>query len=89
MHALEKDAEERAERRRKNKILADELKAKGNEAFHQQLYEQAIDYYTEVKSFFQEKKWILNILLLGFKNKKGLWYIIYKSCTSLCKTRSF
>lgn len=56
MHTLEKDAEERAERRRKNKILADELKAKGNEAFHQQLYEQAIDYYTEVKSFLQEKK---------------------------------
>ncbi len=49
MYALEKDAEERAENRRKNKTLADELKAKGNEAFHQQLYDQAIDYYTQVK----------------------------------------
>ncbi len=48
MNALEKDAKERAENRRKNKILADELKAKGNEAFHQQLYDQAIDYYTQV-----------------------------------------
>jgi len=48
MSALEKDAEERAENRRKNKILADELKAKGNEAFHQQLYDQAIDFYTQV-----------------------------------------
>ncbi|CAF1262047.1 unnamed protein product [Rotaria sordida] len=47
MSALEKDAQERAENRRKNKILADELKTKGNEAFHQQLYDQAIDYYTQ------------------------------------------
>jgi tetratricopeptide (TPR) repeat protein len=47
MSALEKDAAERAENRRKNKIQADELKAKGNDAFHQQLYEQAIDYYTQ------------------------------------------
>ncbi|CAF4988011.1 unnamed protein product [Rotaria sp. Silwood1] len=48
MSALEKDAQERSENRRKNKILADELKTKGNNAFHQQLYNQAIDYYTEV-----------------------------------------
>ncbi|CAM4885913.1 unnamed protein product [Rotaria socialis] len=47
MSALEKDAQKRAENRRKNKILADEFKAKGNDAFHQQLYEQAIDYYTQ------------------------------------------
>ncbi|CAF3800334.1 unnamed protein product [Rotaria sp. Silwood1] len=47
MSALEKDAQERSENRRKNKILADELKTKGNNAFHQQLYNQAIDYYTE------------------------------------------
>ncbi|CAF2695229.1 unnamed protein product [Rotaria sp. Silwood2] len=47
MSALEKDAQERAENRRKNKILADELKTKGNDAFHQQLYDQAIDYYTQ------------------------------------------
>jgi hypothetical protein len=48
MSALEKDAAERAENRRKNKLLADEFKAKGNDAFHQQLYDQAIDYYTQV-----------------------------------------
>ena len=48
MAALEKDAAERAETGRKNKIRADELKAKGNDAFHQQLYDQAIDYYTQV-----------------------------------------
>ncbi|UJR31847.1 hypothetical protein I4U23_019323 [Adineta vaga] len=47
MSALEKDAEERAENRRKNKILADEFKTKGNDAFHQQSYDQAIDYYTQ------------------------------------------
>ena len=48
MYALEKDAAERTENRRKNKLLADELKSKGNDAFHQQLYDQAIDYYTQV-----------------------------------------
>jgi hypothetical protein len=48
MSALEKDAAERGENRRKNKIRADELKSKGNDAFHQQLYDQAIDYYTQV-----------------------------------------
>lgn len=48
MSALEKDAQERGEQRRKNKIRADEWKAKGNDAFHQQLYDQAIDFYTQV-----------------------------------------
>ena len=48
MHALEQDAKERTETRRKNKLLADEFKSKGNDAFHQGLYEQAIDYYTQV-----------------------------------------
>lgn len=56
MHALEKDAEDRAEKRRQNKVLADELKTKGNEAFHQQLYDQAIDYYTQVKSHEKKNK---------------------------------
>ena len=48
MSALEKDAQERGEQRRQNKIRADECKAKGNDAFHQQLYDQAIDFYTQV-----------------------------------------
>ncbi|CAF0877328.1 unnamed protein product [Adineta ricciae] len=47
MSALEQDAQERAENRRKNKNLADDFKAKGNDAFHQQLYDQAIEYYTQ------------------------------------------
>jgi hypothetical protein len=51
MHALEQDAKERTETRRKNKLLADELKSKGNDAFHQGLYEQAIDYYTQVNIY--------------------------------------
>ena len=49
MSAMEKDAAERAENRRKNQLRADELKTKGNDAFHEQLYDQAIDYYTQVK----------------------------------------
>ena len=48
MSALERDAQERSETRRKNKIVADEFKAKGNEAFHQESYDQAIEYYTQV-----------------------------------------
>ena len=48
MSALEKDAQQRGEQRRQNKIRADEWKAKGNDAFHQQLYDQAIDFYTQV-----------------------------------------
>lgn len=48
MAAIEKDANERAESRRQQKLLADEFKHQGNDAFHQQLYEQAIDFYTQV-----------------------------------------
>lgn len=48
MVALEKDAAERAENRRKNKIRADEFKGKGNDAFHQERYDEAIEHYTEV-----------------------------------------
>ena len=50
LSALEKDAAERAERNRKNKILADEWKSKGNDAFHRELYDEAIGFYTEVRS---------------------------------------
>lgn len=56
MAAMEKDAQERAENRRKNKIIADELKTKGNDAFHNGLYDQAIDYYTQVMSYLTKKK---------------------------------
>uniref|UniRef100_A0A8C3YPK8 Tetratricopeptide repeat domain 12 n=1 Tax=Catagonus wagneri TaxID=51154 RepID=A0A8C3YPK8_9CETA len=45
--SVEKDAKERAERRRENKVLADALKEKGNEAFVQGDYETAISCYSE------------------------------------------
>uniref|UniRef100_A0A2I3GVJ4 Tetratricopeptide repeat protein 12 n=1 Tax=Nomascus leucogenys TaxID=61853 RepID=A0A2I3GVJ4_NOMLE len=45
--SVEKDAKERAKRRRENKVLADALKEKGNEAFAEGNYETAILYYSE------------------------------------------
>ncbi|KAM3920953.1 tetratricopeptide repeat protein 12 [Leptodactylus fuscus] len=44
---LEKDASERAEKRRQNKALANALKDKGNEAFAKGDYETAIQHYSE------------------------------------------
>ncbi|XP_051012343.1 tetratricopeptide repeat protein 12 [Acomys russatus] len=45
--SVEKDAKERAKRRRESKVLADALKEKGNEAFAKGDYETAILYYSE------------------------------------------
>ncbi|KAB1254781.1 Tetratricopeptide repeat protein 12, partial [Camelus dromedarius] len=45
--SMEKDAKERAKRRRENKVLADALKEKGNEAFVRGDYETAILCYSE------------------------------------------
>nr|XP_010968499.1 tetratricopeptide repeat protein 12 isoform X1 [Camelus bactrianus]XP_045362753.1 tetratricopeptide repeat protein 12 isoform X1 [Camelus bactrianus] len=45
--SMEKDAKERAKRRRENKVLADALKEKGNEAFIRGDYETAILCYSE------------------------------------------
>ncbi|XP_045412521.1 tetratricopeptide repeat protein 12 isoform X3 [Lemur catta] len=45
--SVEKDAKERAKRRRENKVLADALKEEGNEAFVKGDYETAILRYTE------------------------------------------
>ncbi|KAM9079774.1 tetratricopeptide repeat protein 12 isoform 3-T3 [Megaptera novaeangliae] len=45
--SMEKDAKERAKRRRENKVLADALKEKGNEAFVKGDYETAILCYSE------------------------------------------
>nr|XP_039327224.1 tetratricopeptide repeat protein 12 isoform X2 [Saimiri boliviensis boliviensis] len=45
--SVEKDAKERAKRRRENKVLADALKEKGNEAFAKGDYETAILRYSE------------------------------------------
>lgn len=47
--ALEKDAQDRFERKKKMKILANELKEKGNNEFKDRNYEKAIDYYSQVK----------------------------------------
>uniref|UniRef100_F7I3S8 Tetratricopeptide repeat protein 12 n=1 Tax=Callithrix jacchus TaxID=9483 RepID=F7I3S8_CALJA len=45
--SVEKDAKERAKRRRENKVLADALKEKGNEAFAKGDYETAVLRYSE------------------------------------------
>ncbi|XP_004427538.1 PREDICTED: tetratricopeptide repeat protein 12 isoform X2 [Ceratotherium simum simum] len=45
--SMEKDAKERAKRRRENKVLADALKEKGNEAFVRGDYEMAVLCYSE------------------------------------------
>ncbi|XP_052044359.1 tetratricopeptide repeat protein 12 isoform X2 [Apodemus sylvaticus] len=45
--SMEKDAKERAKRRRENRALADALKEKGNEAFVRGDYETAIFFYSE------------------------------------------
>ncbi|XP_071077590.1 tetratricopeptide repeat protein 12 isoform X4 [Desmodus rotundus] len=45
--SVEKDAKERAKRRRENRVLADALKEKGNEAFVRGNYETAILCYSE------------------------------------------
>ncbi|XP_042333359.1 tetratricopeptide repeat protein 12 [Sceloporus undulatus] len=47
MAALEKDAEERARKRKENEALANALKVKGNDAFSKGDYEVAIERYTE------------------------------------------
>ena len=62
MSALEKDAKKRTEQRRQNKIRADEWKAKGNDAFHQQLYEQAIEFYTQVEFSVFLNRWNLETI---------------------------
>ncbi|XP_021093437.1 tetratricopeptide repeat protein 12 isoform X3 [Heterocephalus glaber] len=45
--SVEKDAKERAKRRRENKVLADALKEQGNKAFAKGDYETAILHYNE------------------------------------------
>uniref|UniRef100_A0A8C9AEN0 Tetratricopeptide repeat domain 12 n=1 Tax=Prolemur simus TaxID=1328070 RepID=A0A8C9AEN0_PROSS len=45
--SVEKDAKERAKRRRENKVLADALKEEGNKAFVKGDYETAVLRYTE------------------------------------------
>lgn len=47
--ALEQDAQERYERKKKMTKLANELKEKGNKEFKEKNYEKAIEYYTQVK----------------------------------------
>ncbi|XP_072467179.1 tetratricopeptide repeat protein 12 isoform X2 [Notamacropus eugenii] len=47
MEVLEKDARERAKRRKENKSLANALKEKGNEAFLKGDYRMAVEHYSE------------------------------------------
>ena len=71
MAAIEKDANERAESRRQHKIVADEFKRKGNDAFHQQLYDEAIDFYTQVGiDTPREQLTALSLYLQGLQMKK-------------------
>lgn len=48
LRAIEIDAKQRAERRKKKQKIADELKEKGNIEFKVGNYEKAADYYKEV-----------------------------------------
>ncbi|XP_008063891.1 tetratricopeptide repeat protein 12 isoform X2 [Carlito syrichta] len=45
--SVEKDAKERAKRRRENRVLADALREKGNQAFMEGDYETAVLHYSE------------------------------------------
>ncbi|XP_068936900.1 tetratricopeptide repeat protein 12 isoform X4 [Petaurus breviceps papuanus] len=47
MEVIEKDARERAKRRKENKSLANALKEKGNEAFLKGDYRMAVEHYSE------------------------------------------
>ena len=49
---LEKDANERHQRKRENTRLATALKEKGNAEFQRGNYQQAVDFYTEVNFWF-------------------------------------
>ncbi|NWV19300.1 TTC12 protein, partial [Origma solitaria] len=54
--ALEKDAKERAQRRKRNEQLADALKEKGNEAFRRGDYPTAIQRYSEGLQKLRDKQ---------------------------------
>lgn len=53
MAALEQDAKERGERRRKNDAEANRLKEKGNEVYQKGNYSEAADYYSQALSVFK------------------------------------
>ncbi|KFV61107.1 Tetratricopeptide repeat protein 12, partial [Dryobates pubescens] len=54
--ALEKDAKERAQQRKRNELLANALKEKGNEAFRKGDYATAIQRYTEGLEKLKDKQ---------------------------------
>uniref|UniRef100_A0A8C5TCS8 Tetratricopeptide repeat protein 12 n=1 Tax=Malurus cyaneus samueli TaxID=2593467 RepID=A0A8C5TCS8_9PASS len=54
--ALEKDAKERAQRRKRNEQLADALKEKGNEAFRRGEFAVAVQRYTEGLQKLRDKQ---------------------------------
>lgn len=47
MKYIEKDAQDRAEKRKRNKKKAEELKQKGNKLYKEGKYKEAKDWYTE------------------------------------------
>lgn len=47
MKYIEKDAQDRAEKRKRNKKKAEELKQKGNKLYKEWKYKEAKDWYTE------------------------------------------
>lgn len=48
MEIMERDANERYQRKLETQKLANELKEKGNKEFQNKNYQKAFDYYTEV-----------------------------------------
>uniref|UniRef100_A0A803TX93 Uncharacterized protein n=1 Tax=Anolis carolinensis TaxID=28377 RepID=A0A803TX93_ANOCA len=74
MAALEKDAEERARRRKENEAFANALKDKGNDAFSKGDYEAAIEKYTEGL----KKQKDMPMLYTNRFFAAGRWYLRHK-----------
>ena len=86
MASIEKDANERADTRRQHRIVADEFKRKGNDAFHQQLYDQAIDFYTQVGIDTSAITLDFQPRSAGFANEERLRRAVHQSSASACET---
>lgn len=69
MRIMEKDAEERHARRKKNEKLAMAQKDLGNEEFSKGNYEKAVEFYSEVRMKERIEIWIvlINVYLYMFQ----------------------